>query len=257
MNRADKPGTLPGFPLKHRSREGRMMEEQKRLIEHIDYLIKTYDTYAGIEERKKQLAIIRLHCLYRNKQFISDCKKMRKLKKDNLPDFRIKEKEFFNKWDIDYRGISLSPENFVKVVHDGPIPILGKPLDEGFVVLKIDLLWPKNKILKRVERIIEQYRSQYKELLKDPFYLSSDEFKETKKRQKAVRNTEQVQDFELYQKYLLIWDLRQAGKSWNKIKTMLDESKFAVTISGIRRAFDKMDTIISEGLPGFKKFPAK
>lgn len=234
------------------------MEKHQDLKEHIDYIVKNNNKFAGIEERKKQLAIIRLHCLYRNKSFLSDCKKMRKLKKENIPDFRIKEKDFFNKWDIDYQGVSLPSEEFVTVVNDSPIPILGKPLDEGYITLKIDLLWPKSKILNRIKCIIEQYQSEYKALLNNPDYLLSDEYNSTKVRSAAASNKTQIRDFDLYKRYLQIWDLRTKRKSWSQIKIMLGEKKSSLaTIEGIRHAFDKIDQFINEGFPGFKKFPLK
>lgn len=225
---------------------------------HLDYVVNTDDKLAGIDDRKKDLAIIRWHCLGRNKRFQSDCEKMRNLAKENPPNFRIKEKAFFEKWGIDRYGLSLTPEEFVTVVYDGPFRILGKPLDEAYITVKIDLLWSKSRIVDRIKRIVEQYQSQYKELLNDPFYLSSDEYHSTKERRAAAADKTQIRDFDLYRRYLQIWDLKKEGKSWSQIKILLNEKKSSLaTIEGIRHAFEKIDTIINHGFPGFKKFPLK
>jgi len=234
------------------------MEKHQDLKAHLDYIVKTNDKLAGIDDRKKDLAIIRWHCLHRNKIFQSDCEKMRRLKKENPPDFRVKEKEFYKKWDIDQHGLSLTPEESVTVVYDGPIRMLGKPLDEAYINIRIDLLWPKRKIIDRIERIVEQYQSEYKELLNNPDYLLSDEYNSTKARSAEVSDKKQLRDFDLYKRYIQIWDLRNEGKSWSQIRALLDENKSPLaTIEGIRHAFNKIDEFINEGFPGFAKFPVE
>jgi len=243
--------------------ETRTERLKKILDDRVDHQL----GFEGIIDKKKDLALVRLACLTRNKLFQFDCKKLRKLKEEKNPNFRAIEKEFFKKWDIDKDGLSLKPENYVKITDTDRY---------GYLYIKIDLLYPKAKLMQRIGRLIDKHQSEYEEFANDLNYeydlrsgiipkkdITLDEqfeqvMDDLKKRKKDVCDKRQLRDIDLYIRYLQIWDLRKAKTSWNNISAILDENNSPIsTISGIRNEYKKINKMIEEGIPGFKKFPSK
>jgi len=241
------------------------MSDYDKLKKELDYRSEHFIGYECIDEKKQNLAIVRLACMQRNKAFQADCEALRKLKKTGHPDMKKREEEFFAKWDIDRQGISLKREKSVQIV--------SKDI-RGYMTLKIDLLQPKGRLLPRIKALIEKVQSEYEEvareedfefLLKDTLapkegITKEEQFKtemeSIKARRDAAIDKKQLRDIDLYRRYLQIWDLRRRGKSWNEIKVILNESKSPLaTLEGIRNAYKAIESVIENGVPGFTKFP--
>ncbi len=241
------------------------MSDYEKLKEQLDYLSEHAIGYECIDEKKKNLAIVRLACMQRNKAFQADCEALRKLKKTGHPDMKKREEEFFAKWDIDRQGISLKREKSVQ--------IMSKDI-RGYMTLKIDLLQPKGRLLPRIKALIETVQSEYGEVAQEedfeyqlkhslvpkegmnPEEQFKAEMKGINARKSEAKDKKQLRDIDLYRRYLQIWDLRKAGKSWSEIKAILNESKSPLaTLEGIRNAYKAIDSIIEKGVPGFTRFP--
>lgn len=243
------------------------MSDYDKLKEELDYLSEHAVGFECIDEKKKNLAIVRLACMQRNKVYQADCEKLRKLKKTGHPDLKTKEEEFFAKWDIDRQGISLKREKSVQIMNVDNME---------YMTLKIDLLQPKSRLLKRIEALIEKrqqaheeitqendYELQPKEIMtQEEFYAQLEgEMVDIKTRMAVAKESRQIQSIEYYRQALMVWDLRngsfESKKSWGQIKKILAAKGEHLSDKGIRNRYYAMEKIIQEGVPFFKEFPTR
>jgi len=222
----------------------------------------------GISQEIRNQIILRMVCMFRNKEFQSDCKKLRALKTNNDPDLLTRENEFFSKWGIDRDGIAF-PDYTLK-----PVKIINQDYF-GYLTLQLDLFQTKTTLLKHVENIVNEKQKEFKEIMQEEDFwegrlrdgVNPKRGRTTKEQQKydkelisKRRIKTQFQDISLYRQYLKAYDLREKGLTWEQViaemgfewHTVKELDRYKSKVRNFER---KARDLVNKGLPGFKPFP--
>jgi hypothetical protein len=99
--------------------------------------------------------------------------------------------------------------------------------ETGLFTVRINLAYTKNRILRELETILTELKTLYHG------YLKESKQEEHTQRRKLHLN--------YYEDYLEVYDLRQEGKSWSEITTLLDLNTIQTARNHYRAACERIE----------------
>ena len=213
--------------------------------------------------------------LARNKLFVEEWERLDDLV--DCPEYEQARKEFEKRWNVNHPG---GLYNHLKLPSSN-VWIVDSRIEQGKIVIEIDLNGSINKIMSQVAEIVKPWHDEFFERLgpdngKNDDYLymkfwdePNDTFREEYERNwKQPRKDGNVKEnnFNDYYRYLEIWDAKNDGLSWSEVAekfgpTTIDKfcpttDKFYLKKVAVRNYYRSIEKCIAHGLPGFPPFPA-
>jgi len=210
-----------------------------------------------------ELALYRTEFLFKNELFISEYLKLMDYRKRvgaSSQKYIKRKKAFAERWDFNIKdGVSYCRRSVVYGY--------GMDVDKGTSLFRVDLRYPKTKIVKEFEKELSKYHDDYISRMKElkhgfesgdyinPGY--KDEWhgwlKQSVTNEKEGNIPSDVHD---YDRYLQIWLMRISGLSWNKIvKEWNGSHDYKIYLQTARNWYKVATKLISDGIPGFLPFP--
>jgi len=209
---------------------------------NFDNAEKLFDEYKSkpLPAKRKKLIFYRVEALKRNLLFQKDCEKLKQLKGlKNNTEYLKNKKRIKQRWGIDEHGFPIDVEPSCQVIEACP---------SGFLSVKINLNFPKKRILQQLKNEIDVWWSDYRLRKEEP------DFKEARKLYKSEPVVLKGNVPQTYEQYLQVYDMRtQEKRSWSYINKTLKLN----SLQTARNYYNAACKIIREGVPGFQPFPNK
>lgn len=210
-----------------------------------------------------ELALYRTDFLFKNPLFVEEWINLKNYKEsaESTPeDYKKKQQAFSKRW-----GFMFGPD----VSYQRKKIVYGYGLEpEGTTTVKVDLRYPKTRILNEFKKVLNDYHDYYHEMLKDlrntfeaDDYISpgyKDEFFELVKNYEPDEikgNIPSEANLNDYENYLTIWTMKEE-LSWSKVVTEWNKNNsYKIDIQTARNWHKAACKFIKEGIPGFRPFP--
>ena len=202
------------------------------------------------------LFLLRNELLARNQLFVREWKELSAIDSDNnFESYQKKRNEFRKRWHVSFPNGT----HFVKAV----VNAVDADREEATVTLKIDLRYSKKRIMSELKAMVDKWSASYWERFESDVYWSDVDMNESELKEE-IQNLKDLKaprllkgnvlkDFNDYQLYMKVWDLKNSGKSWRDIQETLKLN----SIQAARNHCNAAKRLISQGIATLPPFPTK
>ena len=214
------------------------------------------EKYEGQDHRLPQnlveLLLIRHEFLARNEMFIQEWTQLNTLYESEVKEQYRKARDLLKeRWLISHSsGIhAIDSLPLFARLYNGTTTT---DIDEGRLVIEIDLIGSQDKIIDETQSLITQWHREFHRRIKEgDLYLDQVE-NLLKKKTKNRLQRNRKKDLDEYYHLLAVWDARTSGLTFPEIS-----KRFKIGSERTAgRHFKRAEAIIQEGIPGLPPFPS-